>query len=177
MAYDKVVDSSVLDAGLKQIANAIREKGGTSDNLAFPTAMADAIAAIEAGGGNTLNGKKIMTGTITTENSVAEIIIPISREEMESVFGYAVSGADYKHIAGYYDEGAKNGLVNGALHGLSFLGISGSPHYYNGSSVTRGSATAALIQISSTGGIRIRGYNSTYGFIPGRIYRWFIMEA
>lgn len=51
MAYDKVVDSSVLDAGLKQIADAIREKGGTSDNLAFPQAMADAIAAIEAGGG------------------------------------------------------------------------------------------------------------------------------
>lgn len=50
MAYDKVVDSSVLDAGLKQIADAIREKGGTSDNLAFPQAMADAIAAIEAGG-------------------------------------------------------------------------------------------------------------------------------
>lgn len=52
MAYDKVVDSSVLNAGLKAIADAIREKGGTSDNLAFPTAMAEAIAAIEAGGGN-----------------------------------------------------------------------------------------------------------------------------
>lgn len=51
MAYDKVVDSAVLDAGLKQIADAIREKGGTSDNLAFPSAMAGAIAAIEAGGG------------------------------------------------------------------------------------------------------------------------------
>jgi hypothetical protein len=54
MAYDKVVDSTVLDAGLKQIADAIREKGGTSDNLAFPQAMADAIAAIEAGGGTEL---------------------------------------------------------------------------------------------------------------------------
>lgn len=52
MAYDKVVDSSVLDAGLKQIADAIREKGGTSDSLAFPTAMAEAIAAIQAGGGD-----------------------------------------------------------------------------------------------------------------------------
>lgn len=51
MAYDKVVDSAVLDAGLKQIADAIREKGGTFDNLAFPAAMAEAIAAIEAGGG------------------------------------------------------------------------------------------------------------------------------
>lgn len=51
MAYDKVVDSAVLDAGLKQIADAIREKGGTTDNLTFPTAMADAIAALSSGGG------------------------------------------------------------------------------------------------------------------------------
>lgn len=51
MAYDKLCDSAVLDAGLKAIADAIREKGGTSDNLAFPTAMAEAIAAIEVGGG------------------------------------------------------------------------------------------------------------------------------
>lgn len=60
MAYDKVVDSAVLDAGLKQIADAIREKGGTSGNLAFPAAMAEAIAAIESGGGVPMN-----IGTIT----------------------------------------------------------------------------------------------------------------
>ena len=67
MAYDKVVDSSVLDAGLKQIANAIREKGGTSDNLAFPQAMADAIAAIEAGGGggSSGSGAQFVSGTFT----------------------------------------------------------------------------------------------------------------
>ena len=58
MAYDKVVDSSVLDAGLKAIANAIREKGGTSDNLAFPTAMAEAILDIQAGG----SGAKLPAG-------------------------------------------------------------------------------------------------------------------
>ena len=52
MAIDKAVDSSVLEAGLTTIANAIREKGGTSETLAFPDAMAEAIAAIEAGGGN-----------------------------------------------------------------------------------------------------------------------------
>ena len=49
MAYDKVVDSSVLDDGLQQIADAIREKGGTSASLAFPDAMAEAIAAIPTG--------------------------------------------------------------------------------------------------------------------------------
>lgn len=71
MAYDKVVDSSVLDAGLKQIADAIREKGGTSDNLAFPQAMADAIAAIEAGGGG---GGDIAYGTVTPASNASAVV-------------------------------------------------------------------------------------------------------
>lgn len=51
MAFDKVVDSTALEAGLTQIATAIREKGGTTATLAFPDAMAAAISAIESGGG------------------------------------------------------------------------------------------------------------------------------
>lgn len=59
MAFDKVVDSASLDAGLTQIANAIREKGGTSDQLSFPAGMLEAIAAIETGGSG------VASGTIT----------------------------------------------------------------------------------------------------------------
>lgn len=70
MAYDKVVDSSVLNAGLKAIADAIREKGGTSDNLAFPQAMADAIAAIEAGGGSIVAGTYTPASTQTSRVTV-----------------------------------------------------------------------------------------------------------
>lgn len=51
MAYDKLVDSAALNSNLTYIANAIREKGGTSDTLAFPSGFVSAIAAIEAGGG------------------------------------------------------------------------------------------------------------------------------
>ena len=51
MAYDKVIDSAAVEAGLTQIADAIREKSGTSGLLGFPTAMAAAIAAIQTGGG------------------------------------------------------------------------------------------------------------------------------
>ena len=51
MAYDKVIDSATVEAGLTQIADAIREKSGTSGLLGFPTAMAAAIAAIQTGGG------------------------------------------------------------------------------------------------------------------------------
>lgn len=69
MAYDKVVDSSVLDAGLTVIADAIRAKSGISDSLDFPTAMADAIAAIEAGGG----GGNFFMGEITPSDGIIEI--------------------------------------------------------------------------------------------------------
>ena len=50
MAYDKAVDSGVLDAGLTSIADAIRTKGGTSDVMAFPAGFVAAIEAIETGG-------------------------------------------------------------------------------------------------------------------------------
>ena len=36
MALDKVVDSAVLDAGMKSVADAIRAKAGTTDLLAWP---------------------------------------------------------------------------------------------------------------------------------------------
>ena len=50
MAYDKIVDSTYLNSGLKSIADAIREKGETTASLAFPTEMAAAIEAIKGGG-------------------------------------------------------------------------------------------------------------------------------
>lgn len=59
MAYRKVDESS-----LTQVANAIRNKAGTSARLNFPTGFANAIAAIPTGGGGITP-----TGTITiTEN-------------------------------------------------------------------------------------------------------------
>lgn len=46
MAYDKVVDSTQLDADLTIIADTIRSKGGTSASLGFPYEMAGAIEDI-----------------------------------------------------------------------------------------------------------------------------------
>lgn len=50
MAYDKMVDSAQLDAGLSEIAGAIRAKGGTTDQLAFPAGFKAAVEALPAGG-------------------------------------------------------------------------------------------------------------------------------
>lgn len=49
MAIDKAIDSGVLDANLTTVAQAIREKGGTTQPLAFPAGFKSAIEAIETG--------------------------------------------------------------------------------------------------------------------------------
>ncbi len=46
MALDKLVDSAALDANLTSVANAIRAKGGTSGQMAFPTGFVAAVEAI-----------------------------------------------------------------------------------------------------------------------------------
>lgn len=51
MAADKLVDSTQLDADLTTVANAIRTKGGTSADLAFPAGFVSAVQAIPSGGG------------------------------------------------------------------------------------------------------------------------------
>ena len=48
MAVDKLVDSTQLDTDLTSVANAIRTKGGTSAQLAFPSEFVAAINAISS---------------------------------------------------------------------------------------------------------------------------------
>ncbi len=64
MALDKAVDSAVLDAGLKRVADAIRAKGGMTDNLVFPDGMESAVNAID-------KGVKVQTasGSVTTTSA------------------------------------------------------------------------------------------------------------
>lgn len=47
MSVDKLVDSTQLDADLTSVADAIRTKGGTSAQLAFPNGFISAVEAIE----------------------------------------------------------------------------------------------------------------------------------
>lgn len=49
MAVDKLVDSTQLDADLTNVANAIRTKGGTSAQMAFPAGFVSAVNAIPTG--------------------------------------------------------------------------------------------------------------------------------
>lgn len=99
MAYDKVVDSAVLDEGLKQIADAIREKAGTTDALAFPQAMADAIAAIQ-GGGATIEPLTITeNGTYTAPDGV-DGYSPVTVDVKGSGEELVITNCSYLHYYG-----------------------------------------------------------------------------
>lgn len=73
----------VDDTSLTSIAEAIRTKGGTTDQLVFPAGFISAIEAIEAGGGTGIEiptGYKISTGSYTpnTEGTNITHIIKIA---------------------------------------------------------------------------------------------------
>lgn len=73
MALDKVVDSAALDAQLTSIADAIRSKGGTTDQLTL-AGMVDAINAIQTGSG----GIQSASGEYSIAEDVASLNIDIS---------------------------------------------------------------------------------------------------
>ena len=70
MALDKLVDSTQLNTDLTSIANAIRTKGGTSAQLAFPQGFVSAIEAI-SGGGGVPGIADAEAGIITVETDIA----------------------------------------------------------------------------------------------------------
>ena len=56
---------AVNQADLSAVADAIRQKGGTSDALAFPGGFVNAVAAIQAGNGGGVGGNAIQIGQNT----------------------------------------------------------------------------------------------------------------
>lgn len=70
MALDKLVDSTQLDSDLTSVANAIRTKGGTSAQLAFPAGFVSAIQNIPSGGGGT--GYDVKTVNVSTDTPTVD---------------------------------------------------------------------------------------------------------
>ena len=80
MALDKVVDSAVLDAGMKSVADAIRAKAGTTDLLEWPDGFKAAVEGIQTGGGGGSTSNAVMKdvnfydydGTLVASYTLAE---------------------------------------------------------------------------------------------------------
>lgn len=76
MALDALVDSSQLNSELTSVANAIRTKGGTSAQLAFPAGFVSAVQAIPTGGGGNNAVFSIADFVIGTVKWTAQNCIP-----------------------------------------------------------------------------------------------------
>ena len=87
MAYDKVVDSTVLNAGLTQIAGAIRAKTGTGGTLAFPSGFVSAIEGLSV-------GIKATAGTFTVAQHTTSYTLAHGLGEVPSLFFF---GTDTKY--------------------------------------------------------------------------------
>lgn len=90
MAYDKVVDSTVLNAGLTQIASAIRAKTGTGGTLAFPSGFVSAIEGLSV-------GIKATAGTFTVAENTKNYVLSHGLGEVPVLFFIGVDRS-YKDV-------------------------------------------------------------------------------
>ena len=102
MADYKVIDAEKLDADLTTVADAIRAKGGTTEQLEFPLGMKQAVEAIQSGGsGEEFVGIKYSD---FNENGLPQIIdasnLPKPNSSLANMF-YRTFVNDYSNKAKY----------------------------------------------------------------------------
>ena len=168
MALDKVVDSAVLDAGMKSVADAIRAKTGTTDLLAWPEGFKTAVDGIQTGGGTTPGAPGDITfydydGTIVTSWTLEELATKTALPDYPSHEGLTCQGwnwslADLKTTNRKMNVGAMYITDDGAtrLHiRIATVGRMAVPLYIgqtvaNGVSIDWGDGSAAET-LSGTG--------------------------
>ena len=140
-----------VDSKMTAIADAIREKGGTTDLLTLD-GMAAAIAAIEAGGGGaSIDGYNVQAGTFVLAEDVSNTGVSIELSgEFEENKAYTV----FMGMTGVYsslsDVVGKNGLVGSASK------------RFNTSNNNTISAAAAFDSYGSTAAVRNCGLYKNY---------------
>lgn len=177
MAIDKAVDSGVLDAGLKQIADAIRAKGGTSAQLEFPAAMAEAIAAIESGGGGggldwVDDYTNFSAGTFTPAENTTSYTIDT---------GIPYRGDNHRQeLIMWRDPSANYGFIIGCMSSL----VSGAANPRSGAVVGYNATYASsLLKLDSSPlpeigetAWTIGGLTVGINFRAGETYHWMLLE-
>ena len=124
MALDKLVDSSQLDADLTSVANAIRSKGGTSGQLAFPAGFVSAVGAIPTGGG--ASGETVIASGTFAGNNNYYITVPVGTKmpQTDFIFQFWADGEeDFPYDTNHkFAAGALLALKNFVIYDLSSTG-------------------------------------------------------
>ena len=92
MAFDKVVDSVALDAGMKSVADAIRAKTGTTDLLAWPDGFKAAVEGIQTGG-----GQAFQCGTVVSADDT-NLVVPCTLDNILIVRKYVTSAKNTAYL-------------------------------------------------------------------------------
>ena len=92
MAFDKVVDSVALDAGMKSVADAIRAKTGTTDLLAWPDGFKAAVEGIQTGG-----GQAFQCGTVVSADGT-NLVVPCTLDNILIVRKYVTSTSNMAYL-------------------------------------------------------------------------------
>lgn len=165
MAVDKLVDSAQLDADLTSVANAIRTKGSTSADLAFPAGFVSAINAIPTGGGGDY---EIAVGTVTPASSSSSVTVSVGFDPdgaLIYVDPYSTEqNATWKRMLVFTDR--VDGFATGEIV------------RYNNSAY--GTNTSNISQ-TSTGSYSDGNYTfvrvGNYNFVSGTTYKWVCWRA
>ena len=104
MAVDKLVDSSQLNSDLTSVANAIRTKGGTSAQLAFPADFVTAIGNIS--GGSTLieksvNANGVYNASSDSADGYSKVVVSVPASAVDTGTKSITSNGTNQDVVGY----------------------------------------------------------------------------
>lgn len=183
MALDALVDSAQLDSDLTSVADAIREKGGTSAQLAFPTEFVSAIEAISGGGGGGNTWKLLASGTYV-KTSGTYLTIPVTYTGTPQFAFVCVDtplsataqcvacvrgfGSPFSEMKADYDAYMKNGSTVGYMY---YFGRNSSDTI-NGAGVGGNSSNLGQFSVSASQ-ISFAKISNTYPW-ASNTYHWYI---
>lgn len=158
MAVDKLVDSTQLDADLTSIANAIRTKGGTSAQMAFPAGFISSIQNIPGGAGTDYLAIDISNTPFTYENETVVSIrgnafrgSPITRATFPNVTTIGSDAFRDSSLLGVYAADFPSlSIVAGFGNGIRNFGFACFPQAKGiGQTAMNGSRELNIIDIGS----------------------------
>lgn len=175
----------VQEESLVAVADAIRAKGGTTDALSFPTGFADAISAIQTGGG----GGGIATGTFVLDEdsktveithnvgSVPKIALYYLESDKDCIRDVNVSSG-YAFF-GYSIDGTKNGVyykTGSSITSSLSLGTMATSSQYVANHASNEAVAEVLWNANDmTATLVSCGNDSGAKFRAGNKYRWIVI--
>lgn len=153
------------------IKAAIEGKGVTVPEATLLDGMAALIESIEAGGGDVLiNGKRCLFGTIIPSTRSNSIKVLTHDETLDILGGSLFSN----YVCAWWSSALTNTGSGGVVYGIGSKKANGTPHYMNGTTLTRAPMTG--IGTMYVGGTYIKTYYSS-NFLAGQEYNWIFIEV